>query len=122
MFKLLEGGWGVVLGPPSGAATVLGGVLGGVSVSAVETLRALGHAVVGGVSFGAFGAHGFVCAGGRGVAELVALGALKGGGFRVTRWVVKRLQNFFCIANSSAMFFYCVFIESEFRCEGVGAV
>jgi hypothetical protein len=52
-----------------------------VSASAVETLRGRGFAVVGGVSFGAFGARGFVGAGGRGVAELVALGALKGGGF-----------------------------------------
>jgi hypothetical protein len=52
-----------------------------VSASAVETLRGRGFAVVGGVSFGAFGARGFVGAGGRGVAELVALGALKGDGF-----------------------------------------
>jgi hypothetical protein len=58
-----------------------------VSVSAEETLRGRGLAVVGGVSFGAFGARGFVCAGGRGVAELVALGALKGGGFRGLRWL-----------------------------------
>jgi hypothetical protein len=56
-----------------------------VSASAEETLRGRGLAVVGGVSFGAFGARGFVCAGGRGVAELVALGALKGGGFRGLR-------------------------------------
>jgi hypothetical protein len=58
-----------------------------VSASAVETLRGRGFAVVGGVSFGAFGARGFVGAGGRGVAELVALGALKGGGFRGLRWL-----------------------------------
>jgi hypothetical protein len=58
-----------------------------VSASAVETLRGRGFAVVGGVSFGAFGARRFVGAGGRGVAELVALGALKGGGFRGLRWL-----------------------------------
>jgi hypothetical protein len=34
-----------------------------VSASAEETLRGRGLAVVGGVSFGAFGARGFVCAG-----------------------------------------------------------
>jgi hypothetical protein len=58
-----------------------------VSASAVETLRGRGFAVVGGVSFGAFGARGFVGASGRVVAELVALGALKGDGFRRLRWL-----------------------------------
>jgi hypothetical protein len=53
----------------------------------VEALRGRAFAVVEDVSVGAFGARGFVCAGGRGVAELVALGALKGGGFRGLRWL-----------------------------------
>jgi hypothetical protein len=58
-----------------------------VSASAEETLRGRGLAVVGGVRFGAFEARGFVCAAGRGVAELIALGALQGGGFRGLRWL-----------------------------------
>jgi hypothetical protein len=58
-----------------------------VGVSTVEAPRGLGLAVVGGVGFGAFGARGFIGAVGRVVAELIALGALEGGGFRGLRWL-----------------------------------
>jgi hypothetical protein len=40
---------------------------------------------VGGVGFGVFGERGFISAGGRGMAELVTLSALKGDGFRGLR-------------------------------------
>jgi hypothetical protein len=45
---------------------------GALTCATVEALRDLGLAVIGGVDFGAFGARGFIGAGGRVVAELIA--------------------------------------------------
>jgi hypothetical protein len=54
---------------------------GALTCATVEALRDLGLAVIGGVDFGAFGARGFIVAGGRVVAELVHCGGVGSGGF-----------------------------------------